>query len=323
MKFKYLFPLQLIIILGVFSYLNAQDIEKANNDKLQNVLNYLNSATIDEAEIAITRVIEIKAICPEVEAPVDAFEKYRIQAENNISEKHVSSNKDIDLSVSQIRITGVVESKEKGYAIVNSNGSYYAIKTDLNVGSSFSGSIKQSKGKISYKPLGGNSYSIQTYTIETGTSPKEKYTSMTNQLESYKKEYEDEWNKFKSVCIASINTKIEEDRNELLESHYLNGEVFLKNKEYDNAYKEFNYIYKIDKNYKDVSQKLELSNNKNNVVKKSDVYNIVNIKKQNVSARPDDKRKATTAKSGGDSFLEQGRLEWYLRIAGWRENLET
>ena len=274
MKIKYFYTLLIITTSIAITDVRAQEIEEVNNSKLKNVSSYLNEARIENADDAITKVKDIITISPSLDAHVKSFESYKTETEKkirNLSEQR----KDIDMSVQQLKISGVVESKEKGYVIINANGSYYAVKSDMNIGSKFSGVIIRSEGALTYTPLGGSSYTVQKYTQGTGSTSQEKYTTMTSELESYNKLYNEQWNMFKTSCLTIINSEIKNNNTTLIERHYKSGEEYLKNKDYESAYKEFSNVQNIDPNYQDIKQKVDISNNKNNTVKKINVYRII------------------------------------------------
>ena len=277
MKIKYFYTL-LVISMQLLNLNNsiAQDIEEVNNTKFNSVVAFLNDAKIEKDDYAITMVKEIIGICPALDSPVKSYESYKNEVQKKIDDKS-GEMKSIDHSIPQIRISGVVESKEKGYAIINSNGSYYAVKTDQNVGNSFSGSIVKSEGTITYKPLGGNTYSVQKYTQGSGETPQEKYSSATKDLASLNKQYAEQWNIFRTNCINLLNKEIQSNNKILIERHYEKGEKFLNEKDYEQAYDEFIYIQKIDPNYLDIKQKVDISNNKNSRVKRASVFSIKGI----------------------------------------------
>ncbi len=278
MKVKF----NMILLVSIFFFSKiviAQEAEEINNLQLKGLFDILNYSKLENADNIILQVKEKIAYLPELETYINFFVNNKTELSNKIKSK--SNLRDqIDLSVSSLKISGIVESKEKGYAIVNSNGNYYAIKSDLTVGNNFNGNIKPTEGTILYKPLGRGSYSVQTYVLVSGTSPQEQYSILSREVNELKKQYDELWNKFKSDCIQMIQKEIDKNNNILLERHYLLGQEYLNKKEYDKAFNEFSYVKSIDANYKDVSDKLDLANNKNHLVRKSSVYQIISPERQ-------------------------------------------
>jgi len=276
MKIKYFCTITVITLLFTQIELKAQETEEVNNNKLKNAASFLNEAKIEKAEDAIAKVKEVINICPTLDTYVKTFESEKSEAENKIANL-TEQRKNIDMSIPQIKINGTVEAKQSGYAIINSSGNYYAVKSDLNVGSNFNGSIIKSEGTITYQPLGGSSYTVQKYTQGSGSTPQEKYSSVTKELENYNNQANEQWNTFRTSSLKIINEEIQNNNTILIERYYKRGDEYLQNKDYESAFKEFIYVKNIDPNYLDIEQKIELSNNKNSKVKSASVYSIKSI----------------------------------------------
>lgn len=244
-------------------------------NRLNKLLNYVKTMDIKDADNAKTIFQNEMDICPALDSLVNAYYEQRSKITQNISDK-VNERSRLDLSKQTIKVNGIVESKERGYSIINSNGYYYAVKIDLIIGQSYIGGLRLDRGIIKYKPLGGKSYNVKISTPVPGESPKEKYEKLTKEIERINKQQIELWNNFKLDFEQELKTEIDKRKNILIKEHYTNGEKYLEMKDYKSAYKEFLYVQSIDMNYKDVTQKIELSNNKNSVVGSSTVYKIVN-----------------------------------------------
>jgi len=181
----------------------------------------------------------------------------------------------INPNISYIEVRGIVESRVNEYAIVLANGTYYAIKSSYKPGDSFSGSIKQDGGNIQYTRPSGIAILLGTYTTGSGENSQKNYQRLTSEINSLMEERTKLLNELKLATLNIIDAEIKTKNEKIIDYHYTLGEEYLNKKEYDQAFKEFSYVQNIDANYKDISTKLDLANNKNHMVKKSNVYQIV------------------------------------------------
>lgn len=270
-----------IAIIACWQVAFSQDLERDRYSQLDNFLNYLNTKGINDADSVITKTETIVPICEPLGNIVKQFKMVKSESINKINEK-LQRRSQLDLSVQVSQVEGTVESQTKGYSIINSKGSLFAVRIKAPIGSTYKGYVKRGDGTVSYKPLGGSSQTLQTYLPASGGSPQEHYSSMTKEVSDLLNKYNDFWEKFKTECTQVVAAELAKVKQTLLEKHYSTAEDLLNKKEYDSALKEFNFVKTLDPNFKDVDQKLELANNKNNIVRQSNVYNIVNSKQNRI-----------------------------------------
>jgi hypothetical protein len=255
----------------------SQDLARDRYDQLDKFLNYLNSKGVNEADEVLMKTQEIVPLCPSLEGIVTQFKSKKSESTSKISERLQRRNQ-LDLSVQVTQIEGTVESQTKGCSIINSKGSLIAVRANVPVGSSYKAYVKRGSGTVTYKPLGGSTQTLQTYVPVSGGSPQEHYCSLTKEIDNLQTRYNDLWEKFKMECRGEVSSELLKAKQELLNKHYALGENFLAKKEYDSALVEFTYVKTLDVNFKDVSAKLDLANNNNEIVRQSDVYQIVSPK---------------------------------------------
>lgn len=272
--------LRLLLAMAItFAWQSAssQDLEKDRYSQLDNFLNYLNSKGINDADEVITKTEAIAPICAPLESIIRQFKTRKSESVNKINER-LQRRSQLDMSVQVILIDGTVESQTKGYSIISSNGSLIAVRVNAPIGSTYKGYVKKGEGAVAYKPLGGNSQILQVYLPVSGGSPQEHYSALTKQVDELQSRYGDLWEKFKTECIREVSAEREKVKQNLLGKHYAIAEDFLNKKEYDSALREFSFVKTLDPHFKDVDEKLDLANNKNHIVRQSDVYEIVSPK---------------------------------------------
>ena len=153
-------------------------------------------------------------------------------------------------------ISGYVESREKGFAIINMGNNRCALKSSLKLGAQYNGCIKPIDGTTDYVAPGNYQYRLGNYAPVKNNNREEKLNAIGTTIKNLGTQQVSLYGELITDIVASINTTISSNNNKIVETRYNQGSTDFTNSNFSSALINFTAVYELNNNYKDIKSRV-------------------------------------------------------------------